>query len=95
MCEFGSDFEGRLKKTARVEIQNVLLFKRAVSIRRRSVGRSVRLCGVLDSLTGMEHHWDDTDGGKRKDLNQDPPQCHYVHHICHMIWPGMEPVPPR
>ena len=70
MCELGSESERRLEKTARVEIQNWLRFKR-VYFNTPSVG------GVMwgsDTSTSMEHNWDDTDGGKWKYFNQDLPQ---------------------
>jgi hypothetical protein len=28
-------------------------------------------------------------------LKEDPPQGHFAHHKSYMIWPGIEPGPPR
>jgi hypothetical protein len=36
----------------------------------------------------MEQWWDDTDRKKPKDVETNLPQCHSVHHMFHMDWPG-------
>jgi hypothetical protein len=43
----------------------------------------------------MEHRWNETDRGKPKYSGKNLSQCHFVHHKCHMDWPGIEPGPPR
>jgi hypothetical protein len=42
-----------------------------------------------------ERRWNDIDRGKQKNSEKNLSQCHFVHNISHMDWPGREPGPPR
>jgi hypothetical protein len=65
----------------------MLLFNGAVSIDTNSVDDRV----IINVEQSVE--WELT--GATEELVEKLPHCHFVHHKCHMIWPGIEHGPPR